>query len=58
MSWNEYEIRIVYENFFVQGVAYGETKSQALRLFEADIPIIQAEPLEKEVIQTAVMEDN
>ena len=58
MSWNEYEIKIVYENFFIQGVGYGETKSQALRLFEADMPIIEVEPLEKEINQTAIMEND
>lgn len=57
MSWNEYEIRLVYENFFVQGLGYGETKSQAFRLFEAELPF-HFEPLETEIEQTAVMEEN
>jgi hypothetical protein len=56
-SWNEYEIRLVFENYFIQGVGYGETPEQAFRLFEDSINLITPEPLEIEIQQTAIMEE-
>ncbi len=57
-SWNEYEIRLVFEDYFIQGVGYGETEQQALRLFEDSIDLRIPEPLEIEIQQTAIMEEN
>jgi hypothetical protein len=57
-SWNEYGIRLAFENYFIQGVGYGETPEQALRLFEDSINLVTPEPLEIEIEQTAVMEVN
>ena len=56
-SWNEYEIRLVFEGYFIQGVAYGETTEQALRLFESSMDFMTPEPLEIEIKQTAIMEE-
>jgi len=57
-SWNEYTIRLVFENYFIQGVGYGVTRGQALRLFRDSIGLATPEPLEVEVIHTAIMEEN
>jgi hypothetical protein len=56
-SWNEYTIRLVFENYFIQGVGYGETSDQALRLFEDSLNLEIPEPLEVEIQHTAIMED-
>ncbi len=56
-SWNEYEIRLVFQNYFIQGVGYGETKEQALRVWEANLEVDYPEPLETEIIKTGEIAD-
>lgn len=58
MNWNEYEITLCFENYFVSGVGYGETKKQALRLWKASLDFDTSNPIETRITQTAIMEEN
>lgn len=55
-DWNEYEIRLVFTNYFIQGVAYGETKEDAFFAFEGSLDFAIPEPLETEITHTAILQ--
>jgi hypothetical protein len=54
-DWNEYEIRLVFRQYFIQGVAYGENEEQALISFESVLDFITPEPFETQITQTAII---
>ena len=54
-AWNEYEIRLVFTNYFIQGVAYGETSEDALSAFEGSLDFETPDALETEITHTATM---
>lgn len=56
-NWYEYEVRLTFDRYFIQGVSYGENEKQALRGFESGIPFTLPEPLETEIRKTAIMEE-
>ena len=58
MNWYEYEITICFDNCVVSGIGYGETKEQALRLWQDSLNFDISNPIETKVTKTAVMEGN
>jgi len=58
MTWNEYQIKLCFDDYVVSGIGYGETKQQALRLWRGNLDFDTSGIIESIVTKTAVMEDN